>query len=59
MAEVVAEVVAVANKDCPKCGIALTFIEPEPDVGIEGGWICEACGHDAPIEPSDYNDYDD
>lgn len=30
---------------CPNCGEDMEYIEPEPEVGIVGGWSCE-CGAD-------------
>lgn len=33
-----------AIHECPKCGEDMESIEPEPDVGISGGWVCN-CGH--------------
>lgn len=41
------------NKECPKCEGEMELIEPEPDVGIVGGWECD-CGHNEPYEPSDF-----
>lgn len=33
--------------NCPKCAadISDTYEGPEYDVGINGGWYCEACDH--------------
>jgi hypothetical protein len=35
------------DRECPKCGAPMELEDPDPDCGIEGGWICtdEGCGH--------------
>lgn len=45
-------------KECPKCGadISETREGYDPDVGIMGGWYCDAC--DLAIPDEDEQDYD-
>lgn len=45
--------------ECPKCGadISDSYEGPDPDVGIWGGWYCDAC--DLGIPDEDEPDYGD
>lgn len=40
------------EKLCPKCGEDITdsYCEDDPDVGINGGWFCDACDEGYPDE---------
>lgn len=42
---------------CPKCGADITdsYCDDDPDVGISGGWYCDACEEGYPDE---YDQYD-
>lgn len=44
------------NIECPKCGedISDSYQGEEPDVGISGGWYCDACD----LAVSDENGYE-
>lgn len=42
------------DKQCPKCDEEMEFIDPEPDVGIGGGWYCSEC--DCVLPPDDDED---
>jgi len=46
------------EKFCPKCGEDITdsYQEQDDDVGIGGGWYCDAC--ELPVEDEDPG-YDD
>jgi transposase len=35
----------MASKQCPKCGEEMEHFDDEPDVNIQGGWLCPACDH--------------
>jgi len=43
--------------ECPKCGEPMEYQEPDPDIGIVGGWDCFACGY-AELDVSDDSDLD-
>ena len=45
---------------CPKCGadISDTLEEDDPDVGIVGGYYCEACDLGVEAETPDFSDMD-
>jgi DNA-directed RNA polymerase subunit M/transcription elongation factor TFIIS len=42
--------------ECPQCGDEMELEEAEPDVGVEGGWVCRTCGYAELAEPTDFED---
>jgi hypothetical protein len=46
------------ERECQKCGELMQYQEPEPEVGVNGGWFCDACGATEDYEPPDERDYE-